>query len=174
MMDFFLRLGVLALVGLALWLVIWSGRRFVEARRWAVLSGPAGETPLPPGLGDAAGAAPAPVQILNFSSPDCSQCFRLQAPALRRLLEARSGEVRVLDVDAPGSPELTKRYQVLTVPTTVVLDATGQARAVNFGFAPTERLLAQVDAVLGKSEPAQATPPANGTFGPNSALMRGR
>ena len=141
-----LRLGVLALVSLALWLVVWSGRRFVEARKRAVLNGAPADLPRAPGLDGSASASP--VQILNFSSPDCSQCFRLQEPALRRLLEARGDAVTVLHVDAPSAPELTKRFQVLTVPTTVVLDATGQAQAVNFGFAPTERLLKQVDAVL--------------------------
>jgi hypothetical protein len=149
------RLGVLALVSLALWLVVWSGQRFVEARRQAVLKGAPAELPAVPGLDSSVGAAP--VHILNFSSADCSQCHRLQEPALRRLLEAR-GEVSVLNVDAPNSPDLTRRYQVLTVPTTVVLDATGQAQAVNYGFAPTARLLKQVDAVLAKSAPAGATP----------------
>ncbi len=147
-----LRLGVLALVSLALWLVIWGGRRLVEARRRAVLSAAPAELPGIPGLDSSADAAP--VHILNFSSADCSQCFRLQVPALRRLLEARSGDVTVVNVDAPNTPELARRYQVLTVPTTVVLDASGQAQAVNFGFAPTERLLKQVDAVLAKSGPA--------------------
>jgi hypothetical protein len=32
-----------------------------------------------------------------------------------------------------------------------VLDAAGRARAVNFGFAPTARLLEQVDAVLNET-----------------------
>jgi thioredoxin-like negative regulator of GroEL len=147
------RIGVLALVSLALWLIVWSGRRFVETRRQAVLNAaPVGV----PALSSSAGAAP--VQILNFSSADCSQCFKLQAPALRRLLEARSGDVSILNVDAPNTPDLAKRYQVMTVPTTVVLDASGQAQAVNFGFAPTERLLAQVDAVLAKSESVSAAP----------------
>ncbi len=156
MSAFFLRVGVLALVSLALWLVVWAGRRFVESRRQAALGSAPAALPRLSGLDSSAGAAP--VQILSFSSPDCSQCFRLQAPALRRLLEARSGEVAVLEVDAPGSPELTKRYQVLTVPTTVVLDAAGQAQAVNYGFASTERLLKQVDAVLAKEAPRQSTP----------------
>jgi thioredoxin-like negative regulator of GroEL len=146
-----LRLGVLALVSLALWLVVWSGRRFVESKRQAVLNGAPANLPRAPGLDNSASASP--VQILNFSSPDCSQCFRLQDPALRRLLEARGDAVTVLHVDAPSAPELAKRYQVLTVPTTVVLDATGQAQAVNFGFAPTERLLKQVDAILAQGEP---------------------
>ncbi|HEY7350812.1 MAG TPA: thioredoxin family protein [Ktedonobacterales bacterium] len=155
MLDSLLRVGVLALVSLALWLIIWSGRRFVESRRRAVLSGAPGDLPSVPGREDASSA---PVQILNFSSPDCSQCFRLQEPALRRLLEARQDAVTVLHVDAPSTPELTRRYQVLTVPTTVVLDATGQARAVNFGFASTERLLEQVDAVLAEGDPEDVTP----------------
>jgi len=37
---------------------------------------------------------------------------------------------------------------VLTLPTTVVLDAAGRAHAVNYGFANTQRLLEQVDEVL--------------------------
>ncbi len=53
-----------------------------------------------------------------------------------------------MEVDAPSSPELVQHYQVLTVPTTVVLDATGHAQAVNYGFANTQRLLEQIDAVL--------------------------
>ena len=145
------RVGVLALVSLALWLVIWAGRRYVEARRQAVLNGAPADLPRAAGVDGAVGASS--VQILNFSSADCSQCHKLQAPALRRLLEARTGEVTVLNVDAPNEPELAKRYQVLTVPTTVVLDAAGQAQAVNFGFAPTERLLKQVDAILAKDQP---------------------
>jgi hypothetical protein len=72
----------------------------------------------------------------------------LQEPALQRLLEKRGELVSVEHIDAPGEPELTRRYQVLTVPTTVVLDATGKATAVNYGFANLQRLLEQVDAVL--------------------------
>ena len=89
------------------------------------------------------------VRILAFSSATCHQCHQLQAPALKRVLEARGTDVSVVDVDAPGEPELTQHYQVLTVPTTVVLDAMGHARAVNYGFANTGKLLEQVDEVLG-------------------------
>jgi thioredoxin-like negative regulator of GroEL len=64
------------------------------------------------------------------------------------VLEARGEAVAIVDIDAPTSPELAQRYQVLTVPTTVVLDATGQPHAVNYGFANTKRLLEQVDAVI--------------------------
>jgi hypothetical protein len=39
------------------------------------------------------------------------------------------------------------------VPTTVVLDATGRARAVNYGFTNTQRLLEQVDEVSRVDQP---------------------
>jgi thioredoxin-like negative regulator of GroEL len=90
------------------------------------------------------------VRILVFSSADCHQCHELQIPALQRVLEARGTKVSVAEVDAPNSPDLTQRYRVLTVPTTVVMDAQGRAHAVNYGFANTQRLLEQVDEVLAK------------------------
>ncbi len=64
------------------------------------------------------------------------------------MLEARRDDVSVVEIDAPDSPELTQRYHVLTLPTTVILDGTGQVHAVNYGFANTQRLLEQVDEVL--------------------------
>ena len=63
-------------------------------------------------------------------------------------MAARRDQIAVVEIDAPNEPDLTQRYHVLTVPTTVVLDATGQAHAVNYGFANTQKLLAQVDELL--------------------------
>lgn len=137
------RLGGVVLLALLTWLAIVAVRQFIERRRRQVLVTAA---PLSPASGfDDVGR---PVRILAFSSDDCAQCHRLQAPALRRVTEARPDAVGVVEIDAPTSPELTARYRVLTLPTTVVLDAGGQARAVNYGFANSERLLAQVDALL--------------------------
>ena len=146
------RLIILLLMGIAVWLLVACGRRFVDVRRQRALS-----ATLPAPLSsitnpdDATGKAR--VHILAFSLPDCHQCHRLQAPALQRVVEARSHVVSVIDIDTASSSELAQRYQVLTVPTTVVLDATGQAHAVNYGFANTQRLLAQVDDVLAKVAP---------------------
>ena len=147
MPDIVVRLGVLVLVSLLLCLLAWSGRRFVEVRRQqALAAAPAAvfseisnvETQ----------SRPSEVRILAFSSANCHQCHQLQAPALKRVLEARGTDVSVVDVDAPDEPELAQRYQVLTVPTTVVLDAKGRAHAVNYGFANTVKLLEQVDEVV--------------------------
>ena len=147
MPDIVVRLGVLALVSVLLCLFTWSGQRFVEARRRQALAAAA------PGIfseiSDGEVQSRPLVRILAFSSANCHQCHQLQAPALKRVLEARGTDVSVVDVDAPDEPELAQRYQVLTVPTTVVLDAKGRAHAVNYGFANTVKLLEQVDEVLG-------------------------
>src|SRR5438067_9327389 len=145
MSEIVVRLSILLLVGVVAWLSVTFGKRFVDLHRQRALS-----TLLPDTLSSVINTDNAHVRILAFSTPDCQQCHRLQAPALQRVLEARGDVVSVVDIDATTSPELAQRYQVLTVPTTVVLDAIGQPHAVNYGFANTKRLLEQVDAVLAK------------------------
>lgn len=154
MAQVLIRVVVLLALAATAWLAVTAGRRYVESRRRAALRA----TPLSAhelsASKESGGAAP--VRILAFSSADCTQCHRMQAPALDRLQDARPGAVSVQEIDAPSSPALAQRYHVLTVPTTVVLDAAGRAHAVNYGFAPSGKLLAQVDAVLAQ----QPTPPA--------------
>jgi thioredoxin-like negative regulator of GroEL len=165
MSPLLVRLGVLVLITLLLSLLVWMGRRFVEMRRRQAL----GAEPLVPGMlqdaenaidgivevsktgTDKAGSdtnKETAVRILAFSSDDCHQCHRLQAPALQRVREEMGERVTVIEVDAPASPELTQRYHILTVPSTVILDAKGHVHAVNYGFASTQRLLQQIDTVL--------------------------
>jgi hypothetical protein len=139
MPELLFRIVIVAALGLLIWLLIWSGRRFVASRRQRALAA----APLAPSSRETGR-----VRILAFSSDDCRQCHQLQEPALRRLLAQCGEAVSVEYIDAPTTPELTRHYQVLTVPTTVVLDATGKAHAINYGFANVQRLLEQVDAIL--------------------------
>lgn len=140
--GFLLRLAILVGVGLLAWLSVALTRAYAAARKRQVLSTEPGHSLLPANDG-------VDIRILAFSSEDCSPCHTLQRPALDRLVGERPGQIEVVEIDAPTSPELTKRYAVLTVPTTVVLDATGKAHAVNYGFAPFAKLLDQVDDALG-------------------------
>ena len=149
MQEIVLRLGILFLIGTAAWLLLQFCRRFIEIQRQQAL------TATLPTLPDAEGtlhaqseADHAHVHILVFSSADCRQCHQLQAPALQRVVEARGNTVSVVEVDAPTESTLVQAYHVLTVPSTVLLDATGQAQAINYGFANTQRLLMQVDELL--------------------------
>lgn len=141
--GFVLRLAALAGVAVVAWLAVVATRAYASARkRQALAAAPVSDLPT-------AAAGGAEIRILAFSSADCSPCHTLQRPALDRLLDERPGLVSVTEIDAPTAPELTKRYAVLTVPTTVLLDATGKAHAINYGFAPLGKLLGQVDDVLG-------------------------
>jgi thioredoxin-like negative regulator of GroEL len=149
MPEIVVRLSIVLLVGVVVWLSVTFGKRFVDVRRQRALSASLPDT-LSSVINTDNTTNKAHVRILAFSTLDCQQCHRLQAPALQRVLEARGNSVAIVDIDATTSPEVAQRYQVLTVPTTVVLDATGQAHAVNYGFANTKRLLEQVDAVLAK------------------------
>ncbi len=140
MSDLAIRLVILGGVLVVALLSVWIGRSFVQRSRQQALNA------VPVNIQEP--KSQAPVSILAFSSDDCRQCHQLQAPALQRVVEARGERVSIVEVDAPTSPELTERYRVLTVPTTVILDATGKAHAVNYGFANAKRLLEQVDNVL--------------------------
>jgi thioredoxin-like negative regulator of GroEL len=153
MADILVRTGILLLVSLLACLIVWCGRRYVEARRRAVLAAPApGSTELHALNADITSSA-SPVRILAFSSEDCKQCHQLQAPALQRVRQQRGDTVAVVEIDAVTSPALAHQYHILTVPSTVILDATGQAHAVNYGFANTQKLLQQVNAVLAREVP---------------------
>lgn len=144
MSDPLTRLGLLAGVAVLSMVLILAGRLFVAHQRKLALAA----LPLKDTSDENAAQTSGKVRILAFSSADCSQCHTLQQPVLRQLQKLRGEEIDVVEIDAPSSPELTSRYRILTVPSTVVLDSVGEARAVNYGFANVQKLRAQVDALL--------------------------
>jgi thioredoxin-like negative regulator of GroEL len=86
----------------------------------------------------AVGAKSAPAAdpyILYFTGESCTVCRTHQEPALAKL-----GAVRVEKVDAIAERELADRFQVYTLPTTVVMTAEGRALHVNYGYAPAQKL----------------------------------
>jgi hypothetical protein len=90
-----------------------------------------------------------PIHILLFSSETCRPCFTLQKPAIQRVLTNRKNLITVQEIDAPSSPELTAKYSILTVPSTVILDNQGKPHAINYGYADEYKLLEQIDAIIG-------------------------
>lgn len=136
-----IRLGILLLALLLIAALVQGGRLFVAHQRRLAL---AAEPPV--------NFSPVnKVRILAFGSADCTQCHTLQQPVLRRLQALRGSKIDVLEIDAPASPELTGRYHILTVPSTVILNPAGETLAVNYGFANFAKLQAQVDAALAPS-----------------------
>src|SRR5437763_963218 len=127
--DIVLRLGIFVVVVLLLYLLTWSGRVFVEKRRKLALTAAPMDTgaDFNSGTGDGmegTGASPSRVRILAFGSDDCRQCHTLQAPALKRLLDARGDEVAVNDVNKIPLVSVLMRWS-----TAVACSTTSASRA---------------------------------------------
>jgi thioredoxin-like negative regulator of GroEL len=97
-------------------------------------------------LWDALGESPDGRRALvAFSTPSCAACHTAQAPAIT-VAEQQLGAstVRVIRIDASMQPDVARAFGVLTVPSTVVLEPAGRVVAVNQGFAPSRRLIEQL------------------------------
>jgi hypothetical protein len=94
--------------------------------------------------------------ILYFTGETCAVCHVAQRPALQRLRDVIE-DVAIRQIDVALDPGSARTYRVMTLPTTVVLDATGRATAVNAGFANESILRDQVLAARATSaQPALA------------------
>ena len=83
--------------------------------------------------------------ILYFTTPDCTACKTVQRPALNRLKERLGDRLQVVEIDAQAQPDLASRWGVLSVPTTFIIDESGQLRHVNHGATRVDKLLHQVE-----------------------------
>jgi thioredoxin-like negative regulator of GroEL len=83
--------------------------------------------------------------LVSFSTPSCAACHTAQAPAVKAV-ESQLGpeSVRVIKIDTARQPDVARAFGVLTVPSTIVLAPSGQVVAVNQGFAPSRRLVEQL------------------------------
>lgn len=130
------RILIIAAIAIAV-TVIWAGIRLWRARALHRLAVQA------PFAGLVEPGRPA---VVSFSTPGCAECRTRQAPALKRLAAELGEQVTLLALLAPEHPQLIDRLGILTVPATVVLDATGVVRFVNLGFADSAKLAAQLNA----------------------------
>jgi thioredoxin-like negative regulator of GroEL len=89
------------------------------------------------------GRAPLP-SILYFTGEACTICHTAQKPALRTLAAGIEPGIDIREIDIAVEPELARRYRVMSLPTTIVLDAAGQVTDINVGFASGEVLRRQL------------------------------
>jgi len=86
--------------------------------------------------------------IVYFWSETCAPCKIVQTPALRQLQDELGQEgIQIVAIDALRQSEATDAWGVLSVPTTFILDRSGQARCINHGIARAEQLKQQIEAV---------------------------
>ena len=89
----------------------------------------------------------APVTLLNFSSPHCGTCHRVQKPLVDQVSAQFADLVAVVEVDTLAQADLARAYRVLTVPSTVILTG-NRVQEVNYGLASAETLDRQLRAAL--------------------------
>jgi len=134
------RLLVLVVVAAAVALAVYGVRTWNVRRVRALMQSTAAAAW--DNLGNAPDGRPT---VVTFSTPSCAACHTAQAPAVIAV-EARLGPaaVRVIKIDAAQQPEVARAFGVLTVPSTIVLAPSGRVVAVNQGFAPSGRLVEQL------------------------------
>lgn len=82
--------------------------------------------------------------IVYFTTPMCIPCKTVQTPALKRVQDTLGESVQVIRIDATEQPEDADRWGVFSAPTTFVINAGGEAVAVNHGVADADTLLKQL------------------------------
>ncbi len=125
---------VLFVVGVAVLFVaaVLAVRLWVERRRLATIGSDAAEF-----------ATPGHATVLYFYTDSCEPCERVQKPELNRLA-TNTAHVVVRAIDAVADRSIARRFRVLTVPSTVVLDPDGKVLGVNYGIARQATLLKQI------------------------------
>ena len=83
--------------------------------------------------------------IVYFTTPTCAPCKTVQRPAIESIKKMMGEKLQVIEIDASEQINLAKEWNVISVPTTYVLDAKGKPRHVNHGVAPAAKLIRQLE-----------------------------
>jgi thioredoxin-like negative regulator of GroEL len=82
--------------------------------------------------------------ILYFTGEACTICHTAQRPALHALAAGLDSGIELREIDIAVEPDLARRYRVMSLPTTIVLDGSGQVTNINVGFTTGEVLRRQL------------------------------
>ncbi len=82
--------------------------------------------------------------LLYFTGEYCAPCKFQQTPIVEQIRAKLGDSVAVKTYDVSAQPDLASRYKVLTLPTTVVLNQSGQVTHINYGVAEQSKLEMQL------------------------------
>ena len=87
--------------------------------------------------------------IVYFWSEACAPCQTIQTPTLNQLIdEIGIDGVQIVKINALDESQIAEAWCVLSLPTTFVLDASGEMRHVNHGVARLDKLKRQIMPLL--------------------------
>jgi thioredoxin 2 len=90
--------------------------------------------------------------LVDLWAPWCGPC-RLVSPILEQLAIERAGEIKLVRVNADEAPELSRRFNIASIPTLLVLRQ-GQVVAERIGAAPATALRPWLEDAI-KKTPAE-------------------
>lgn len=88
---------------------------------------------------------PGRVRLLYFRSEHCGACLA-QGHYLAQLDDLHRALIEPVDVEV--EPALARQYNILTLPTTILIDQAGQVRYINSGLANPFKLTRQLEELL--------------------------
>ncbi|WP_123920595.1 thioredoxin [Georgenia muralis] len=84
--------------------------------------------------------------LVDVWAPWCGPC-RMVSPALERLAGEMAGKLKLVKVDADDNPEVSRRFEVQSIPTLVLLHR-GEIVDKQIGAAPEPRLRSWLESKL--------------------------
>ena len=81
--------------------------------------------------------------LAEFGSSTCVPCKQMK-PILERLAVEYEGRLNVVIIEVYEQRELTGEYGIMTIPTQIVFDSSGQEVTRHIGFWPREEIIAQL------------------------------
>jgi thioredoxin 1 len=90
-------------------------------------------------------ASPIPV-LVEFTANWCAPC-RMIAPVLDQILREEAGRLAIVSLDVDVNPEVTRRYNVLSMPT-LALFSHGEVVSQTVGAHPRTAILREIEAHL--------------------------
>lgn len=106
-------------------------------------SGRAESKPSPPSPSPAAESTKSLPTMLELGSVGCKPC-EYMAPIIEDLEKELAGKVVVRFHDVAKRPELAERYQIMTIPTQIFLDANGKELFRHIGVYEKTEILAKM------------------------------
>ncbi len=88
-------------------------------------------------------AVPNQPTLLYFRSDNCAPCVT-QSRYLEQVQQRWNGRLAIQKIDTDTEPEKARQYGVFTLPTTILVDAVGQIRQVNYGLTNVQKLYQQL------------------------------